>query len=156
MLWMFRLPGYRTAVIERALGVLLFSPDDSPFITASKDVDRQIKTHCVLGSSIDRSAMQIVLGVLSVTIERDMAPDHALAVLRALAEWGDRTVNEHLALREQVLKGNLGSDPVLTRLLWLSSYLSASESQGSMTQEEASNYSDAVARMLADRARVVA
>ena len=152
MLWLFKFPSYRAAVVERALGILLLSPLQLPALTASKEVYRSIRSHCALGHSIDQCAMDIVLEFHCISIRRDMPPKDAERVLLALAAWRHQPVSDHLAFREMILRGNLGDDPALARSLWLDSYLAAAQNQGTFSAEEVTVYAERFVKMLSEKA----
>ena len=152
MLWLFKFPSYRAAVVERALGILLLSASQLPALTSSKDVYRGIRSHCASGHSIDRCAIDIVLDYYSISIRRDMPPEDAERILLALAAWRQQPVSDHLAFREMILSGNLGDNPALARSLWLDSYLAAAQNQGTFSAGEVAEYAASFVKMLSDKA----
>lgn len=152
MHWLFKWRKYRNEVVERALGVLILAPEEAPFISASKSLDRTLRSNCALGLTVDRSALSIVLSVHKATIVRDMTPSDAYRVLVALSEWQHRTVREQILFREAVIERRTGPDMLLTRFLWWSYYLTVSEGLGNITSEESASFANTVAALLAKKA----
>ena len=150
MLWMLRLPAYRTAVVERTLGILLFSPEDGSFFN-NATARRAIRSNCALGITVDKTALMFVLDVLGVSIRRDMPASDIQRVLLGLLSWPDHSAREHRELKDRIQQGDLGPDPVLTRFRFIFSYVEVAEALGSISSDDARSFVDQVLKTLADQ-----